>query len=119
MIEEKDSNSSTEGLMKDSNTLDVDSIMQLATKLMSNKDVIDTFSTVLQPGNSNFSNKKKTHSVSSSGTSDHAGLLMGVQQELINLKTELADLKKQNDELKDLLVKMNESSSKRKKWWNL
>lgn len=118
MIEEKDSNSSTEGLMKDSNTLDVDSIMQLATKLMSNKDVIDTFSTVLQPGNSNFSNKKKTHSLNSSGTSDHVDLLMGVQQELMNLKTELADLKKQNDELKALLVKMSEST-KRKKWWNL
>ena len=115
-MEEKDTKAQTEGITKDS--LNVSGIMQLATNLMSNKEVMDTFSAVLQPNNNSSSNNKKSHPVNSSGTFDQIELLTGVQQELNNIKTELTDLKKQNDELRDLLVKMNESS-KRKKWWNL
>lgn len=126
----------TPNSQKETNTVNNDAIMNLATNLLKNENSID-MSSILTMATTLLNNDKLMNSVKDIAKS-HTGNPLAVPKEpekeektefmllhdrmeelsydITKLKREINDVKEQNEYLKELLLALTEAANK-KKWW--
>ncbi|WP_071459589.1 hypothetical protein [Bacillus massilinigeriensis] len=101
-------------LFSDESTLDVGSIMRMATSLISSEDMMNTVKLI--GGVQNEEQDDKAEHAKQEGQETNL-LLKEIREEMAAIKLQLISMQSQNEYMKEILMHMMETS-KKKRWWN-
>ncbi|MEW9668988.1 hypothetical protein [Ammoniphilus sp. 3BR4] len=107
MINEKEFKEEVTGLLKNEQSLDINGIMKLATNLLKDDDIMNTVSGIMKLSNVNPENEKEPEKEALTEEGTYSTEMNSFLQEMLALKSEIKDIKKQNEELKTLILKTN------------
>jgi uncharacterized protein YlxW (UPF0749 family) len=113
MINENESKPEVTNPLIDNKSIDLSGIMNIAGSLLKNPEVLNTVSDVMKLTNNGHETTKKPEELQENTLSALQKQVTEMNQQIIDLQNEII---KNNEELKELILKMQSSLEKRK-WW--
>jgi uncharacterized protein YlxW (UPF0749 family) len=113
MTNENESKPEVDNPLKDNKSIDLNGIMNIAGSLLKNPEVLNTVSDVMKLTNSSHETTKKPEELQDNTIPALQKQIAEMNQQIIDLQNQII---KYNEELKELIVKMQSSLEKRK-WW--
>ncbi|MEH6991178.1 hypothetical protein V7075_00515 [Neobacillus drentensis] len=114
MTNENESKPEVNNLLKDNNSIDLSGIMNIAGSLLKNPEVLNTVSDVMKLTNNGHEISKKPEEL-------QGNTISALQKQITEMNEQITDLQNQiiknNEELKELILKMQSSLEKRKFWF--
>jgi uncharacterized protein YlxW (UPF0749 family) len=113
MTNENESKSEVTNPLIDNKSIDLSGIMNIAGSLLKNPEVMNTVSDVMKLTNNVHETTKKPEEL-------HENTILVLQKQITEMNQQIIDLQNQiskhNEELKELILKMQSTLEKRK-WW--
>jgi peptidoglycan hydrolase CwlO-like protein len=113
MINENESKPEVTNPLLDNKSIDLSGIMNIAGSLLKNPEVLNTVSDVMKLTNNGHETTNKPEERQENTLSALQKQVTEMNQQIIDLQNEII---KNNEELKELILKMQSSLEKRK-WW--
>lgn len=113
MTNENESKTEVNNSLKDNNSIDLSGFMNIAGSLLKNPEVLNTVSDVIKLTNNGHETTKKPEAL-------QENTIPALQKQITEMNEQIIDLQNQimkyNEELKELILKMQSTIEKRK-WW--
>ncbi|NYE04346.1 TolA-binding protein [Bacillus niacini] len=113
MTNENESKQEIKNPLKDNKSIDLSGIMNIAGSLLKNPEVLNTVSDVMKLTNNGHETTKKPEELQDNTIPVLQKQIAEMNQQIIDLQNQII---KNNEELKELILKMQSSLEKRK-WW--
>lgn len=114
MSNENESKPEVNNPLLDNKSIDLNGIMNIAGSLLKNPEVLNTFSDVMKLTNNGHETSKKPEEL-------QGNTISALQKQITEMNEQITDLQNQivknNEELKELILKMQSSLEKRKFWF--
>lgn len=114
MTNENESKPEVHNPLQDNKSIDLNGIMNIAGSLLKNPELLNTVSDVMKLTNNGHEISKKPEELQGNTISALQKQITEMNEQIIDLQNQII---KNNEELKELIIKMQSSLAKRKFWF--